>query len=429
MASSLGIDIGTTSISFAVVDGNEVIYTSSSCNSSALKENNDYQNADIIFETVKDETDKILKNYKIESIGFTGQMHGIVYTDDNGLAVSPLYTWKTQTGNLIYKNGYTFCDYIFNLTGKRVSTGYGLVTEFVNLKTNNFHTGKICTIGDYTAMRFCGNHLPTVHSSNAASFGFYDCSKKRFDAESLSKLGISTEILPEITNDRKIIGEYKGVPVCVSIGDNQASFMGSVEKGNCLINIGTGGQVSVRTLNTVEDLKNGIELRPFNGDEYLLVYSSLCGGRAYALLERFVRDIFSTGGYECKNAYDILNKSAVQTYLSRTDLKTSTLFSGTRQNPDKRAEIKDITENNFKIGDISLSFLEGIADEICTALNKIEKIIDSKQNIIFASGNGIQKNNLLRQIFEEKLGRKLILSSYKEEAAVGAAKFAGGYSV
>ena len=113
MASSLGIDIGTTSISFAVVDGNEVIYTSSSCNSSALKENNDYQNADIIFETVKDETDKILKNYKIESIGFTGQMHGIVYTDDNGLAVSPLYTWKTQTGNLIYKDGYTFCDYIF----------------------------------------------------------------------------------------------------------------------------------------------------------------------------------------------------------------------------------------------------------------------------------------------------------------------------
>ena len=129
MASSLGIDIGTTSISFAVVDGNEVIYTSSSCNSSALKENNDYQNADIIFETVKDETDKILKNYKIESIGFTGQMHGIVYTDDNGLAVSPLYTWKTQTGNLIYKDGYTFCDYIFNLTGKRVSTGYGLVNE------------------------------------------------------------------------------------------------------------------------------------------------------------------------------------------------------------------------------------------------------------------------------------------------------------
>ena len=187
--------------------------------------------------------------------------------------------------------------------------------------------------------------------------------------------------------------------------------------------------MSVRTLNTEEDLKNGIELRPFNGDEYLLVYSSLCGGRAYALLERFVRDIFSAGGYECKNAYDILNKSAVQTYLSRTDLKTSTLFSGTRQNPDKRAEIKDITENNFKIGDISLSFLEGIADEICTALNKIEKIINSKQNIIFASGNGIQKNNLLRQIFEEKLGRKLILSSYKEEAAVGAAKFAGGYSV
>ena len=86
----------------------------------------------------------------------------------------------------------------------------------------------------------------------------------------------------------------------------------------------------------------------------------------------------------------------------------------------------DISVENFKIGDIALSFLEGIADEICTALFNIEQITGEKQNRIFVSGNGIQKNELLMRIFEDKLNANLILSDYKEEAAVGAAKFSRG---
>ena len=33
----------------------------------------------------------------------------------------------------------------------------------------------------------------------------------------------------------------------------------------------------------------GIEARPFLGGKYLLVGASLCGGKAYALLENFFR--------------------------------------------------------------------------------------------------------------------------------------------
>ena len=38
----------------------------------------------------------------IAVIGITGQMHGIVYTDCNGMAISPLYTWQDGRGNLPY---------------------------------------------------------------------------------------------------------------------------------------------------------------------------------------------------------------------------------------------------------------------------------------------------------------------------------------
>ena len=50
----------------------------------------------------------------------------------------------------------------------------------------------------------------------------------------------------DITADYCIAGEYKGIPVSVAIGDNQASVFSTLaDEGNILLNIGTGSQVSV----------------------------------------------------------------------------------------------------------------------------------------------------------------------------------------
>ena len=77
---------------------------------------------------------------------------------------------------------------------------------------------------------------------------------------------------------------YKDIPVTVAIGDNQASFLGAAgsENNTLLVNMGTGGQISVLTDQYFET--EGIEARPFLGGKYLLVGASLCGGKAYALL-------------------------------------------------------------------------------------------------------------------------------------------------
>ena len=34
--------------------------------------------------------------------------------------------------------------------------------------------------------------------------------------------------LPEVTDEFRMLGQYKGIPVTVALGDNQASFLGSV---------------------------------------------------------------------------------------------------------------------------------------------------------------------------------------------------------
>ena len=99
---TLGIDIGTTTISAVVVDMDtqkvEKSYTIS--NNSFLATSHVWeklQNPAVIIAKAKNLVDSILEEYtEIERIGMTGQMHGIVYLDKEGSAISPLYTWQDR---------------------------------------------------------------------------------------------------------------------------------------------------------------------------------------------------------------------------------------------------------------------------------------------------------------------------------------------
>ena len=85
------------------------------------------------------------------------------------------------------------------------------------------------------------------------------------------------------------------MPVMGSIGDNQASLFGSVRdlKDTVLLNVGTGSQVSLVTERFIE-CSGSVELRPCTENSYILVGASLCGGRAYAMLEQFYREAAET---------------------------------------------------------------------------------------------------------------------------------------
>ena len=130
-----------------------------------------------------------------------------------------------------------------------------------------------------------------------------------FDEIALAQAGIEKSILPALAS-KPCIGLYQGnIPVYVAIGDNQASFIGATGGNrNCMLaNVGTGSQFSVFS----KDYMNcpGLETRPFPGGGYLLVGASLCGGRAYALMERFIRDVLeSIAEISTESCYDAMDK-------------------------------------------------------------------------------------------------------------------------
>lgn len=413
---ALGLDIGTTTICGAAVDSSDgrVLKSVTLKNAFAPSERSweKLQNPADIMLSVISIAEKMSAEFEISCIGVSGQMHGILYVDKNGEAVSPLYTWQDERGALAYKEG-SYADY----TGTK--SGYGLATHFYNLKNGLIDSRAVtfCTIGDFAAMNLAGNTKPILHQSNAASLGMYNLKERSFDYAAAEKLGMPAELFPKIGEG--IIGSRNKAPVACAIGDNQASFIGSVRdmKRSILVNVGTGSQVSVYT----EDAANhdGFELRPCVYDGMLMVGAPLCGGRAYAMLKDFYLEVLKMAGITfCVDMYEKMAEALDK--CAAPELHVITTFCGTRSEPEKKGAILNISTENFTPYNLTLGMLNGIAQELYIMYEKMQK----PRTELVASGNGVRNNRILQQILEQKFGIRLHIPKHNEEAAYGAALYA-----
>lgn len=422
----LGLDIGTTTVSAVVTDEKGVLAAKTLKNDALLTGLPFWahaQNPRRILELARNAADGLLAAYPaVERIGVTGQQHGIVYLDGSGEPISPLYTWQDGRGDLPYADGQSYAARLTALTGLRVATGFGMVTHFYNLQNalvpKNART--LCTVADYVAMALSGRTTPYIEASNAASLGLFDLSANRFDAV-LEKAGIDPAILPALAENPCLGGE---IPVYVAIGDNQASFLGATcgKRGAMLVNIGTGSQFSVHVDRYT--CCEGLDTRPLPTGGCLLVGSSLCGGRAYALLERFFRMTAELiTGEPCGDCYDALSR-AMESQPDPADRPiVSPLFQGTRKNPALRGAITNLDTKNFEPVSLLYAMLHGMTDELHSMYLRCREVC-AANGTLFGSGNGLRRNPRLQEIVSQTFGMPLVLSANQEEAACGAAYFA-----
>ena len=426
----LGLDIGTTTISAVVMQDSLVLDALTLPNGSFLPAANPWeklQDPAYIRRTALEAVDTLLKKHPdVLRIGITGQMHGIVYLNASGQPVSPLYIWQDGRGDQLYRDGRSYAAHLSECTGYPLATGYGMVTHFYNLDHGLVpaDAAVFCTIHDYIAMLLAGRTRPVTDSSDGASFGLFDVPAGRFDQEAMVKVGMDPALLPALAGEGPL-GSYRGkYPVYAAIGDNQASFLGacSGRKDCILVNMGTGGQFSAYTADFMTC--EGLETRPFPGGGYLLVGASLCGGRAYALLESFLRQtaqlVTGQSAPECYDAMAALLGSAEKP----TDLPCVTpLFQGTRQNPGLLGSVTGLSTENFTPRHLIWAMLEGMARELCE-MYRPYLAAGGKQATLIGSGNGLRRNIYLQRCFEEAFGQRLTMSQCQEEAACGAALYA-----
>lgn len=432
-----GLDIGTTSISGLLYDLEKrtILYSITEAQASLpFSLNQEWerlQDPELIVKQVEQILERLLaKQPDVSGIGLTGQMHGIVYLDKSGRATGPLYTWQDgRAGQLTGgMDSPTYAQQFSDLTGYTVAPGYGLATHYYNVSGQLVPERAVsfCTIADYIAMRLVNSEVPLIDATQAAGIGGFSLGTGDFDRNAIGMAGIDPSLLPQVVPSGTAIGSTaQGIPVYTSLGDNQASFLGSVPQPgeSLLLNIGTGSQLSA-WLPDCAKAPSAMEIRPFPGGGVLMVGAALSGGKSYALLEGFFRKLITAyTGEAPTDLYSLMSRLLSEEVpgSASTRLTVNTQFLGTRTDPEKRGSVEGITLENFTPGRLAHAFLQGMVDELRGFLAELEQQGAGTFSRLIGSGNALRSNPVLCAKAEAAFGLPLELGEHAEEAAVGAA--------
>lgn len=425
---AIGIDIGTTSICLGVYEEESDRLVEVRQEKNHFLPDTFLQDPGRIFDTVQRMLEALLlKDSKVSVIGISSQMHGILYVDREGHAVSPYYTWKTESGDETFGEE-TYAAFLSRATGYEMYTGYGSVTHFHLQQTGQIpaEAAFFVNIGDYIAMRLCGAREPVMSPSIAASMGGFSLQERQFDLKALGKAGVETACYPKVRSGAFMMGEYRGIPVTCAQGDNQASFYGAIgEREEALgINVGTGSQVSLFHRELVPG--TGAEIRPFTEKGFLYVLASVNGGKVYERLAEFVKGTVSavTGREPGAEVYDKLEEAGLG--VPATDLRIIPSLYGSRRGPAPGGVVEGLTPENFTLGNVVRAYVTGMALELYRMYEQLPDTLKQGKREILASGNGMRKNKLLCQETERVFGLPVRFRDIEEEAVAGAAMWALG---
>jgi sedoheptulokinase len=387
------------------------------------------------------------RSHEICGIGVTGQMHGVAFLNPDATPARSGITWQDRRAdeNLLAETTTYLERYIALAGGAQAFTQMGCLPAAGYLGPTLYWLKchdqlppspvRPVFIPDAIAAFLTGS-LPCTDSTNGGSSGLFDIVARQWDQALWSRLGLSPLHLPEIREGGSLAGQVlpaiaaatglpPGTSVFVAVGDNQASFLGSVREPlrAIALNVGIGAQISalVQTYGRLA----GLDTRAYFGGQYLLVGAGLFGGNSYAYLRELFRrvGIAFYGQEGDEELYDEMTRSAAAVPAGSDGLRCIPLFTGTRLDPAERAAFTGISPYNFTPGHLTRALLEGIAEEFYRFYEQMKPLL-GERNMLVGSGNGIRRNRLLAHILAERFQMPLYLPANEEEAATGAALLA-----
>ena len=447
------LDLGTTTLTCLLVetDSQQVLHVAGRSNDSALqtvrptrREQDPRRLLEVSLALLAQIADT---GEKLDAIALTGQMHGLLCVGRDGHPLTPLIDWQDRRTSEPVDDDSTTLDEIharlegldWRPNGCRIAHGYGMATLYWLTLYGRLPPGthQVCSLPDWLGGQLCGQ-LPVTSPSLAASWGAYGLEESAWNRGVLARLDLDARYLPAIRPAGQNFGSldppaaartglYTGTPVLNAIGDNQASFLGSVgEPGNAiLLNLGTGGQVCW-AVPGFESPSRAVETRPLPGKDFLRVGASLCGGAAYAWLNRTVRSWLAEFGAEADTdtVYERLN--ALAWACDDTEgLRVRTTFLGSRSDPAVEAgSIEGVTLNSLPLGKLARATLQGIVDELYDLYTQHGGRVAGHSHVV-ATGGGVRQNRLMPAVIAEKFGMAVTIPDQRESAALGAALLAG----
>ena len=380
-----------------------------------------------------------------DGLCLTGQMHGVLYVDARGRAVSPLMTWLDGRAGRPHPAGGTWAEALSAAAGRRIPAGFGAATHFYNAGHGLVPAGAawLCSLMDYVTLHLGSGGggsaaaRPVTDTTIAASVGLADPLTGLPDPRALAAAGLGPLGPSETVESGRRVGVTpEGTAVLAPLGDNQASFLGSVRdaEGMALLNVGTGGQVSAWVpAGSVPPggLPAALEPRPFPGGGLLLVGATLCAGQAYALLEGFFREACAAFGGQAPPGPLFERMNALAAGEGGTGGGAAgedgepplvdTRFLGTRADPRITGRIEGLTPANLTPAALVRGFLRGMVGELRGCFGELQRLRRSPVQGLAGSGNALRRNPALREEAARQFGLPLLVPRLQEEAALGAA--------
>ena len=441
MAYLLGIDIGTSSAKAALIDLEGHIVGVGAQDYPILQPQPNWaeQDPEAWWQAASGATLKALAEAgvpreAVAGIGLSGQMHGTVLLDPNGLPTRPAIIWPDQRSQAEVERVLqtTGLLRLGRLTGNRLAVGFTAASLLWLLSHEPdplAAADKVVLPKDYVRLRLTRQVATDV--SDASATLLFDVAGRRWSPDLLSEWKLPHWLLPPALESTAVVGELTfqaaaalglrpGTPVVAGAADQACQAVGSglLDPGLASCTIGTGGQLLTALAAPIYDPQ--LRLHTFCHalpDRWYSMGATLAAG----LSLRWFREHFCAP----EVTFDQLAAEAAQVPAGAEGLIYLPYLVGERTphfDPQARGALVGLTLRHGR-GHVVRAIMEGVAFALRDSLEIMRALGPGPAQIVTAGGGGASQP--WQQILAGVFGLPVMSAIGAERTAVGAAILAG----
>ncbi|WP_028376066.1 xylulokinase [Leeuwenhoekiella sp. MAR_2009_132] len=443
----LGIDLGSSSIKLAVLDGNtgkaiaNATVPDKEMQMLAPKQGWAEQDPELWWKYICNGIKQLKSGgvdlKTIKAIGISYQMHGLVLTDRNLNVLRPSIIWcdsrAAPLGDNIYKEKGSafFQDKILGSPGNFTASKLKWIQE------NEPHlfeqAAHMMLPGDFIAAKFSG--VAQTSKSGLSEAALWNFKKGELATDVLDAMGLPVHLIPEIVSNfenqatilpkiAQELGLAEDVQITYRAGDqpNNALSLNVNEPGEIATTAGTSAVIySVSDTNAFDKNNRVNTFLHVNDTEVQKRNGILLCINGSGILYQWLRKIIS-GGSEHLISYDFLNEQASKVTAGSDGLRFYPFGNGVERifnNKEATSGLQNLNFNRHETSHLVRSACEGIV----FAMNygfEIMQEIGAGGNLVKATQANLFLSPVFREIFVNTTQTSLEL--YETNGAEGAAR-------
>jgi len=408
--SSIGLDIGSSSIKGAVLDleAGELV---SVCSCPfpdpivGLPEGHIEIDPASILARVRQVIDELAEQVSSRSsIWICGQMGGLILADERGRAESNYISWRDQRALLASPGMRTsletlrldWPEAIFASLGRELQAGSTSTLLHWLSEHRQLRDGVLpLSIADFCISHFA-KQPGTMHTTHA--IGLIDLGKRDWHYGAMERIGLGDLWWPELVCDERSMARWKIgshlYQVHGSYGDQQCALFGAgLGLGELSINISTGSQVSLLS----DRFESGpYQTRAYFGDRFLKTITHLPAGRSLNALVDLLTELAFAEGQTLERVWENISEKMDQ--VASTDMTSDiAFFAGP---VGSFGSLSHLTTENLSVGHLFLAACNAMAKNYSQAAQRLSN--SGRWDSVVLSGGLSSRLPRLVRLIEER---------------------------